>query len=381
MEWITCENTYEESWRRLLEYANIELAVEAIEEIHGAPPSGNYYNYKKQAEQIRVSLLQAKEYFEAVKNSSLFTKPNHLYYGSVALSVACMLLRGDGTKSLDYLRKSKNNSHHGFDFSFSSNTKKAKIGINLLEHSYVKIAPHGHFANWYGTLLKAQPIAGLVKKKYNNSTMTNFDRIGSYEIADFDNLKGKKESLIDIIKRLPDMSSELRRYGIEFYTARGEHIEIINMGNKQRESVFSFHDSPSYNVLMSIVKRFTCPAGVNFSIEIQYGATSGFVRTRKDKQWDYSFPDSRETTDHKTIYFKENFVTPEIVDAFQICYGLSMLSRYFPDIWVCFLESHCKGAKLVERLIAILISKIPTLMLNQISKQQYRISTHRPFWH
>lgn len=98
MEWITSENTYEESWRRLLEFANVELAMEAISGFHGEPTKSTLPNYRKQAEQARVALLQAREYFEAAKASSLYTQPNHLYYGSVALSTACMLIRGDGTK-------------------------------------------------------------------------------------------------------------------------------------------------------------------------------------------------------------------------------------------------------------------------------------------
>jgi hypothetical protein len=132
---------------------------------------------------------------------------------------------------------------------------------------------------------------------------------------------------------------------------------------------------------MNIVKNFTCENGVCFSVDIQHGETSGFVRTKKDNNLNFSYPDSRETLDNKTIYFQEVFSTPEILDSFQISYGLSMLSRYFPDVWVAFLESHCKGAKLVERLSSILTTKIPILMLNQMSGRQYTISTHRPFWH
>lgn len=352
MEWITCENTYEECWRRLLEYANFEIAIEAIKNIHGPDPSDSN-NYKKQAEQIRVSLLQAKEYFEAVKNSSLFTKPNHLYYGSVALSTACMLLLGDGTKSLDFLRKSKVNSQHGLDFTFSSNAKRAKMGLDLLEHSFVKIVPNGHFSNWYGILPKIQTVGALIKKTNKSVTQTNFEGIGTQKISDFNELVGIKNSLINIIKRLPDMSSELHRYGIKSNTARGSHSININLQNNQSEGVFTFHSASSYDVLMNIVKKFTCQQGVYFSVSIQYGETSGIIRTRKDKALSYTYPDSRETIDHQTIYFEEEISIPEIVDCFQISYGLSMLSRYFPDVWVAFLESHCKGAKLIELLDSV----------------------------
>lgn len=381
MEWITCENTYEESWRRLLEYANIEIALESIISIHKLDPSGDMSNCKKQAEQIRVSLLQAKEYFEALKSSSLFTKPNHLYYGAVSLSVACMLLRGDGTKSLDFLRKTKGNAHHGLDFTFSSNMHQAKKGFKLLESSFVNIASTGHFSNWYSILPKVQLAYGLIERFTASGKATSYERIGSYEICDFSKITGRKHSLLDLIKRLPDMSYELHRYGIQINTARGTHtLRLYDNGN-MKESIFTFHSSKSYEDLMSIVGKFYCEHGVNFEVDIEYGKTNGFVKTRTDKVWNYSYPDSRETIDNNTMFFSEKMDTPEIVDVFEISYGLSMLSRYFPDIWVAFLESHCKGAKLVERLISILTTKIPTLILNQMAQRQYIISTHRPFWY
>ena len=98
LNWVTTDNQYEENWRRLLEYANIEITLETLVKLHGKYTPKTKQNYIKQAEQIRVSLLQAKEYFDAARSSTLFTQPNHLYYGTIALSSACMLIRGDGTK-------------------------------------------------------------------------------------------------------------------------------------------------------------------------------------------------------------------------------------------------------------------------------------------
>ncbi|NJD91208.1 MAG: hypothetical protein FIA91_06805 [Geobacter sp.] len=381
MEWITCENTHEESWRRLLEYANVDLAIEAIESIHGKSTPQIKANYKKQAEQARVSLLQAKEYFEAARSSSLFTQPNHLYYGAVALSTACMLIRGDGSKSLDFLRNNSKNSHHGLDFTFSSDQKAAKQGIKLLENSYVKICPNGHFSNWYSTLIEQQDVGALHTRVMNGHSTSNLEVVGKYNIPKFNELINAKYSLDCIIKRLPDLQSELGRYGLHSNSVRGEHKIIIDLKNQQNENIFVFHSSPSYEVLMSVIEEFKCDEGVCFSVEVEHGAKSGIVRSRKDKDWSFSFPDSRESLDHRVFFFKESVITPEVVDLLLISYALSMLSRYFPDIWVSFLESHCKGSKLVEQIVHLLTMKLPTLMLNQISGRNYIISTHRPFWH
>ncbi len=381
MEWITSENPYEESWRRLMEYANIELTIEAIESIHGKATPKSIVNYKKQAEQARVALLQAREYFDAATNSSLFTQPNHLYYGAVSLSTACMLIRGDGTKSLDYLRKDNKNAHHGLDFSFSIDSKSAKKDLKLLQNSYVRVCKNGHFANWYSTLITTQPALALKTTNKGRSSSSNMEYVGSFDIPSFSDLEGIKKPLDFIIKRLPDLAGDLGRYGVPVEYARGEHRIKVNLNSEQTEHIFIFHGAPSSEVLFEIINRFECDDGVNFSIEVESDTQSGIIRTRKDKKWSFSYPDSRETLDHRVIFFKESVNTPEVVDLYAVSYALSMLSRYFPDIWVSFLESHCKGAKLVERLVQVLILKLPNLMLNQISGKKYTISTHRPLWH
>lgn len=381
LEWITCENTYEESWRRLLEYANVELAIEAIESIHGKSTPKTKENYKKQAEQVRVSLLQAKEYFDVARSSSLFTQPNHLYYGAVALSTACMLIRGDGTKSLDRLRCNSKNAHHGLDFSFSSSIKTSKQGIRLLEDSYVKVLKNGHFSNWYSTLISKQPMETLVKKSKGSRVSSNMEEIGEFSILDISELNNAKESLEFLIKRLPDLHSDLNRYGVDVKSARVTHSINLDIETDESQHIFVFHSSPSHEVLMEIVEQFECESGNDFCIDIMDSARSGIIKTKKSNKMKFSFPDSRETLDHKVIFFKENLYVPEVVDLFILSYALSMLSRYFPDIWVSFLESHCKGAKLVERIVRIITLKLPALMLNQLSGKNYMISTHRPFWH
>lgn len=381
MEWITCENTYEESWRRLLEFANVELAIEAISSIYGEPSKSTYSNYKKQAEQARVALLQAKEYFEASKLSSLYTQPNHLYYGTVALSTACMLIRGDGKKSLDFLRRDSKNSNHGLDFTFSSDIRQSKIGLNLLGNSYIKVCPNGHFANWYGTLVSTQRLAAITHLRTSQGSRRNMEYVGNFQIPEFSDLKGTKKDLMFLLTRLPDLYSDLVRYGVNVDSARGELRVYRDEVIKQEYNEFTFHSSPSPEGFLRVIENFTCEYGVNFEYGFFDGGKSGFISTRKDKHWTFSFPDSRTTMDHKTIYYAEPLATPEVVDLFLVSYALSMLSRYFPDIWVSFLESHCKGAKLVERIVRVLTLKMPNLMLNQITGSELVISNHRPPWH
>lgn len=50
-EWIVTDNIPSEAWRRIIEYANIDYSLAAIEKIHGPPQNkSTENNYRKQAE-------------------------------------------------------------------------------------------------------------------------------------------------------------------------------------------------------------------------------------------------------------------------------------------------------------------------------------------
>lgn len=145
-EWITTENIPTEAWRRVLEFANIDFAIDAITHRHGSPANKSIKeDYKKQAEQIRVSILQSKEYFEAASSASLFTSPNHLYYGMVSLAAAIMLIWGSGEESLDYLRKDKQNRAHGLIFNTAVTKNNCQKDLSILHSSYVEVVKKGFF--------------------------------------------------------------------------------------------------------------------------------------------------------------------------------------------------------------------------------------------
>lgn len=309
MEWITCENTYEESWRRLMEYANIELAIDAIDAIErkkGTPKSSrDKADYKNRAVEARASLLQAKEYFEAAKTSSLYTQPNHLYYGIVALSTACMLIRGGREKTLSYLRADSINKHHGLKFKYNSSQKRSKEGTHLLDNSFVEIFPNGHFKNWYETLIGYQPITAIVQKKNNNSTMKSLKTIGEIKTADHDSLIGKKYSITLKTQALPDLYSDLGRYGISLDYVRGEHI-ILENENKNNEDIhlFNFHQSSSKEAFLEIIGLFKSEKDNKINKIIDEDSRNGYITINLKPFSGFELPDSRATMDQETIYYK-----------------------------------------------------------------------------
>ena len=95
----------------------------------------------------------------------------------------------------------------------------------------------------------------------------------------------------------------------------------------------------------------------------------------------FKWPSARETMNCETISYAADVDTHELVDLYLVAYQLSMLSRYFPDLWISCVESQCKAAKLVERAIDIIIQKLPVLALSMFSNDGLTISTHRAPWH
>ncbi|MCA7923712.1 YaaC family protein [Burkholderia cenocepacia] len=388
MRWIVTDNIYTETWNRLLEFSNVEITINQIEKFH-APPSTNRVrdNFKKQATQARVCILQAKEYFDAAREASIFTSPNHCYYGAVALASLMMLILGDGRKSLDYLRSDSKNCHHGLDFKTGCNASAAATAINLLEQSYAKVMPFGQFANWYKILPEFGASNGRVKRIYPTFNRSGRESVGNYKVDEFKKLSGSNLNLVDLIKFLPDLSDDLGRFGINAICSRSSLDVEYDHRDNSAEYRWAFHGCTPKEGLMKLLEGFkTKPQWAeNFTFAVSneddYSA-GGIVKFRYKigESSALSWPDTRETVNHDIISYAEAITRHEIVDLYVVAYQLSMLSRYFPDIWVSCMESQCRAAKIVERVTDVFMRKFPILALSLILGEEVIISTHRPPW-
>lgn len=384
MDWIVTDDISQETWRRLLEFANIELAVNEIERRHGLATSKSLSaNYVKQAKQVRVSVLQAKEYFEAASESSLFTSANHAYYGMVAIASMMMLILGDGKRALDFLRRDPKNSHHGLSFSTGSTAADASIGLSLVSKTYAEICSAGHFANWYSTLPRRGIVAGISETAVEGGSRTSYVTIGTYETKPISDIAGTKKSILDILKYFPDLNRDLSRYGVAVPSSRTTHT-VFNEKNGKIHHTWLVHGAGTPQALEAVLSQFRAPAAhaTCFSYNFEENAVGGIVKfsfSRGDKV-EFSWPTARDTLNHDTISYAEELDLHEIADCYLVAYQLSMLSRYFPDLWIGCIESHCKAAKLIEQAVDILLKKFPILALSMLTDSGLVISTHREPW-
>lgn len=264
MEWITTSDVSAETWRRLLEFANTDVTVELLERYHGSANSRQLRsNYKKQAQQIRVCLLQAREYLDAARSSSIYTSPNHLYYGMVSLASAVMLVNGDGRKSLDYLRGAAANNHHGLKFSTGVTSVSCHRGLTILENSFVEILNHGHFINWYQTLpSRDRDYATIKKLDRNGTTNTKLDVAGCVNMQSATDIAGIKRSILSCMLHLPDLFRPLSQYRVLENVSRSDYDINIQPDPRNRsrdvyKHTWRYHGTSTGAALEAVLDQFS----------------------------------------------------------------------------------------------------------------------------
>ncbi|WP_288254542.1 hypothetical protein [uncultured Hydrogenophaga sp.] len=384
MEWIVSDDIQSETWRRLHEFANIDLTNEYLVVRHGSPKSSSdRRNYRKQAEQARVCVLQAKEYFDAARSSSLFTAPNHLYYGLVALTSLQMLVLGDGECSLDFRRKKPENGQHGLSFGTGCDAAAATQGVKLLEYTYSEVQRFGHFMSWYSILPREISIYGLHKHDLLPGSFKDFGVCGTYSTAMPEKMIGRKKGALSLLTMLPDLAQDFRRYGIPLAAARSTQ-EMRRTQNSPWRNVWTFHQQFMPERFEDLLNRFYVSARFADCLipHVDPNGNLWGVEVIDPDLGEMNFysPESRDTMDHETISYAEPIDTHELVDAFMVSFQLSMLSRYYTDLWVGCIESHCKAAQLIARAVETLLNKCPILALSMLTPKGVLISTHRAPW-
>ncbi|MCA3357294.1 MAG: hypothetical protein ING02_04820 [Roseomonas sp.] len=384
MRWIATDNIYAATWRELFDYTNNDLTVKKLIKRHGEPKSaGDKANYFKQANQARVCVLQAKEYMDAAQASSIFTSPNHIYYSIYALASLMMLIMGDGTKSLDYLRKDRNNRNHGLSFMTHCGLKNASVDVNLLKLSSVAISEHGHFPNWYKSLPNRQSVYAIFERTMGGFLARGMHAVGGSTLAPISSISDKRWSLLNLLSLFPDLDSDLRKCGVEKIRSRTS-LTVSENDEEQMAYVWRIHGCENKQDLEILLKKFAVQPGFeNLRNFTPYPSGLGGelrVNFQRGDHITFEWPDVRETLEHSTISYADHVEMFEIVELYLVAYQLSMLSRYFPDLWVYCIESQCLSAKLISRATEIIGRKFPILCLSILNDEKTVISIYRQPW-
>lgn len=381
MPWIVTENPERDVWEHLLEYTNQDVALERIVAIHGPPTSTSLEkNYVKQAKQVRTCLEQAKEYFEAAKLSSIVTSPNHLYYGACALISAAMLMNGDGTRSLDCLRKDGRNRRHGMTLGFDFLRCNSVEGVTLLEAVKCTADEYGLLPQAYDAMRALHSHSLVVRYGDGGKFSYSFARTGLDVKPPYP--RYRKFSALELCCRLPDLDWNLRRLSLRRAFVRC--VTSMRGRDLNGEIWWNVHDSVSAQDEDLLFGLFLfeprCLRMEHYDkIRIDRYPHGGLVtKVPLGEGLSFEYPSSRFSLQGDETVIVSSYQSWEWLDSFMVSYMLSMLSRYFPDIWMSCLDSRCGSAALARRFVTVYVRKFPQLALDLITgdKTVFSVQPH-----
>ncbi|MBZ5704933.1 MAG: YaaC family protein [Acidobacteriia bacterium] len=396
-----------EVWKYLRLFLSVERTIERLRSIHNVPKGKHEANLKKQARQIGYCVRQAEQYFLASEQVDLATRPLLLYYGSVALSAALVLMKRDGTFSLDAARRSGKHNHHGLDLDkgLAETAVRAKTVQDFFSAIQCRCykssggTPAGHFPLVYECL---QPSACIVHAEiHDHGRPTYVERDFPFPCADLQPLQKIADqpfSCWELLRSLPDLYGSLTELGFRPTVHPGEASRhIVNhyasvpisatndsapTANRPLEKVVEIHsfrinrllDSEKKNLLSLCDKnpgiRLVDQFPSNLYLELRVEAKAGEQQTLG------YYPDIVED-----LYGRKYFIAQpetylaEPASMLVIAYCLGMLSRYFPDVWMATIDSRVEVVELTNAVMNILQRKFPNLILDQMTAVKHYIHT------
>jgi hypothetical protein len=371
---VRTEDPVRQTWRFLRYFLDVPYVSQLIYEAHNVPKGKHKENIRKQATQISYCIRQAEEYFRASSQVSLATKPLLLYYGAVSLSQALVLLRKDGTYSIDVLRNEKKHNHHGLDpFGWFSSSSHSFSGVqdffNSLECGLHmnKNEPWGHFALFYQSLVPTASKLLITAQEQNSSITINFNSVyNGPNVPPIQSLIGKRFNVFDLVRTLPDMYFSLREMRINPDIARGSvnqsrvtYYNQIQAANKEVSGVWNefqfiideiYPDHKSH--LIYLLKQYNPEIVVDYdagNTAILYLRSMETVGSERLARY---VPDCIDDLNGQVFYvvYPDAYI-PEPASFLIIFYCLGMLSRYYPDVWMKTIDQNVRISETVDLLL------------------------------
>lgn len=397
---IISEDPIRQVWKLLHYFHDIKYTSKQIKRVHGITDDSQDNNIKKQAQNISYCLKQAEDYFNASTVVGLSTRPTLLYYGVVNLSQALVLLKQNGNYSFDVLRKNdKQYSNHGLELVKEIKSIKPNQPNEFFDclKCIIKTnneGPIGQFAIFYKSLV---PQAICIHQSIHDSGKSTFIERDiahpAVDIIPINDLKEKEINILEIIKGLPDLYSDLFDIGVQPALTRGNNTRsVINYYKKDETTGENKRDKVSITddffvdgipidkkqIFLDYYKE-KIPAmttvadfGSNLHFQLKKDLLIDGV-IQEDTQPSY-YPDIVDSINGKKFYVLDpkNYL-PEPASYFAITYCLGMLSRYYPDIWIRTIKDEPSVAEITDTILNTVYRKFPNLILDQMTSIKHNV--------
>lgn len=329
-EIILTEDPYKELWNQFKQFQNFEVCLNYLKK--NCKKFDNGKKFKPRASLMKHYITQAKEYYHSARDSSVLTKPTLLYYGASCLVKALII-----AKNCDQ------------DYSTGHGIKVLKSNVDDMMDFRIKPVK-GTFLQLY-QVLENKNITLIKSIDFNLEDLFSF--IPELE-DDFKNIFNKK-SLAIKINRIKDEDGEYLFYEGDYFS----DLSILNDFINNIPNFDKYYFDPSF--FSNSISCFKKPMPDGDIV----------LRNIMGEEFLVSSLQSGENS----IYLSQISVH------FLILYLLSMLSRYYVNLWLGENSSdESRYFYIIEKFLDISERKFPNLILNEILDKEiiFSIEYYKP---
>lgn len=364
------------SWRSLAQFQNIEFTTNVICTLHKLGEKQKS-NAKKQAEQIKYCLIQAKEYYDASKGASLATRPVLLYYCTMSLALAEVLLKQNGDSRLAVLRA--NHNCHGLTLNISSEPSALESLTDASSKLIAKpqIGPQGLAKGTFEVWRKSAreyPLAGYSKEYQDGGHTSSFRAFFTPENIAPPPLKSKGINLHDCLVNLPCMSDALSRWGSNLNMVRATiKGETYSSENKRLLTVIIHPTSPDLFEAFGRLCKIQ-PDVVNNLVVTElssYSSLSYIFAFDLIAGQTISFPHAISINSEDVYFSCTNENLGEFGYMYLALHILGNFARYYPDYWMKHIEMNSPLANAADDLCNHSLTRLPLLTLSELSRKYH----------
>jgi hypothetical protein len=364
------------AWAGLRRFQNVQFVANIISHLHGASKA-HAQNIRKQAAQIRYTLIQAREYFDAAESVTLATKPNLLYYSVMSLAIAEILLKQSGLSSLDKAREE--HKHNGLTLRVASTSQNVDLttasaslrAVPLIRDNGERF---GTFELWHRSC-REMPLCGL-------TTTQHPDLGGQSEVFNPLLLSADVRpplvpanglSLFDCLQGSPGMLEFLPQYGITPRIVRGKLTASFTAGRSpwRHDLTLVIHPGPQ-KFIQSFYDNFMVrPDAVNnFNVrEFPEGGIIQFFIDEGDvTPGMFSVPNGSTWRKSEIRFWPAQEPLNEFGYLYAALFIAGSYARYYPDKWLWDVEQNSPLALAIEQLVRIAEQRMALLTYSELSR-------------
>ena len=233
-------------WSHLRAFHNVSHVTDLLVDLH-KPPAHQRANVRKQAEQIRYCLHQAREYADAAETVSLATRPNLLYYSIMSLALAEVLFKQDGASSLDRAREQ--NKHHGLTLKVGGGGGETTLtaaaeSLRAVPLVHANGDRFGTFELWHRSC-REMPIGGEVSSSVvGGGTIKSVELILGSADDRLNKLPRDGLTLLECLLHIPGLLPFFTSKKMDAPIVRGRMTAAVHPEQRKRIVTTWFHPGP-----------------------------------------------------------------------------------------------------------------------------------------